>query len=249
MAEDSTAPRQQDPLRTTDPVLASLIEEKLSLPVHTGDDMVELMTRAAALAVQHIMGADHAGITAAFDEVAPFTVAPTDDEVRRFDRTQYELGGGPCLLASKTDQIVDIDVTEMGKRWPDLAITAHETRIRCVVAAPLHRRRISIGSLNLYTDAGTAETPSSTSPVLMVLLEHLDRGLDDFGDHLTTTTLASQLQQSVETRMLVDSAVGMVMGLTHCSYDDAVDRLESKARTENVSRRVAATRILNDRSL
>lgn len=248
MADDSS-PQRGGPLWESDPELASAVEIRLSLPIRGSDDLIELMARVAAIAVQHIAGADHAGITAAFDDIAPFTVAPTDERVSSFDRAQYEFDGGPCLLAARTDRIVHFDLAEMGQLWPDLSITAHQSSIRRVTAAPLHHRAISIGSLNLYTDHSTAATILTTSDLLPVLLGHLDRGLDEFGLHLTSTALAHELLQGVETRALIDNAIGVIMGLRHCSDIQAADLLDSKARTEDISRRDAARRVLDDRAL
>lgn len=237
------------PLSTSNPELAAIIELRLDLPIRNGDDVVELMTRVAGLAVQHVAGADHAGITAVLDPLQPFTVGPTDPLVGVFDRSQYRLGDGPCLLAARSDAVVEFDLARLDLRWPDLGAAARECGIVCIVAAPLHRGSTSVGSLNLYSDIGVRRTPSATSAVLVVLLAHLDRGLGAFGVHLSATEHAQALQSSVESRSTIAHALGVIAELTHGTHRAAVDLLEAKARTEGSSVRTAAERVVEHRAL
>ncbi len=246
---DSSKPHNAQPLKLTDPHLAAIIESRMRLPVSGADHIVELMTRASELAVEHITGADHAGITIAFDPDGPFTVAPTDDLVQQFDDAQYEMDSGPCLLASRTDKIVETNLSIMSQLWPDLAITAYRCGIDRVLAAPLHRRHVSVGSLNLYTDADATTSISPTSATLMDLLEHLDRGLDEYSDHMAASTAATAVHDAVDDRTVIEQAVGVIIGRLDCSHDAAVDALLDKAAAENVGVREAAERVLRDRAV
>ncbi|MBM7241928.1 ANTAR domain-containing protein [Rhodococcus fascians] len=236
-------------LRSTDPALADLIDSRLSLSVLDADHLVELMTRVAELAVEHIAGADHAGITVVLDTAAPLTVGPTDERVEMFDRSQYELGVGPCLLAAESNRFVDIDLPEMTRRWPDLAEVSRACGISRVFAAPLHRYDESVGSLNLYTDSSTAVVVASTSPVLRTLLERLDSGMDDYSDNLAAARHVELLRSALEDRATIEFAGGIIVQSRGCSHDEAKRIFDAVAGHDADRRRSVAERIVADREL
>lgn len=236
-------------LRSSDPGLATLIEGRLDLPIHDADHLVELMSRVADLAVEYIDGADHAGITVVFEGSRPLTVAPTDQRVEDFDSGQYRLNQGPCLLASSTDRTVVIDLEEMAVRWPELAEVSRRCGISRVVASPVHRHRMSVGSLNLYTDGTTTVMLSATSPVLVMLLEHLDRGMDDYSDSLAAFQRVHALHSALEDRAVIDTAVGMIIESRRCTRDEALEYLDHMTRVENTSLRSAADKVVADRGV
>ncbi|MGA9874058.1 MAG: ANTAR domain-containing protein [Rhodococcus sp. (in: high G+C Gram-positive bacteria)] len=236
-------------LRATDPDLADLIERRLSVSARDADHLIELMTRVADLATEHISGADQAGITVELDDDAPMTIAPTDHRVQRFDNSQYEHDNGPCLQATRTDRVIDIGIAEMRELWPDLAAVSEQCGIGRVLAAPLHRRSIAVGSLNLYTDAATVTSISADSPVLVVLLDHLDRALDVYSNYSAVAEHAHALRGALEGRTIIDNALGMISELEQCSFDAAVEILDRKARIENVPRRAAADSVVAHRTI
>ena len=234
-------------LRSADPVLADLFDARLALSVLDADHLVELMTRVAELAVEYIAGADHAGITVVLDTSAPLTVGPTDERVEIFDRSQYELDVGPCLSATRSDRFVDVDLPEMTRLWPDLAEVSRKCGISRVFAAPLHRHNESVGSLNLYTDSRTTVVVSSTSPVLLALLEHLDTGMSDYSDTLAAARRAEVLRSALDDRASVDFAVGIIAQSRGCTQVDAARIFDSLAGHDPERRRSAARRIVADR--
>ncbi|WP_338890146.1 ANTAR domain-containing protein [Rhodococcus sovatensis] len=236
-------------LRSIDPVLAALIDDRLTLTIHDADHLIELMSRAADLAVEYISGADHAGITVVFQGSDPLTIAPTDERVKEFDASQYRIDAGPCLRATRTDRTVDIDMAEMTRLWPELAAVSRLCGISRVLAAPVHRHRQSVGSLNMYTDERTTAVISAVSPVLAILLEHLDRGMDDYSDSLAALERVNALRTALENRVVIENALGTITELAGCTRDEASDLLSRKARQENTTLRVAADRTIADRSL
>ncbi|MBY4275284.1 ANTAR domain-containing protein [Rhodococcus fascians] len=246
---DRSGPEDWASLRTTDPALADLIDSRLTLSVLDADHLVELMTRVAELAVEHIAGADHAGITVVLDTAAPLTVGPTDERVEVFDRSQYELGVGPCLLAAESNRFVDIDLPEMTRRWPDLAEVSKVCGISRVFAAPLHRYDESVGSLNLYTDSRTAVVVSATSPVLRALLERLDSGMDDYSDNLAAARHVEVLRFALEDRATIEFAVGIIVQSRGCSHEEALRIFDAMAGHDAEHRRSVAERIVADRGL
>lgn len=244
---DPSLPRPS--LAATNPDLAARIDDTLTFPILGGDYVVELMSRATELAVAHIDGADHAGISIEFDGHAPFTIAPTGDRVTVFDHAQYEGNSGPCLTARRTDTVVRVDLRQMGRLWPDLSITAHQCCIDRVFAAPLHCRQHPIGSLNLYTDAATPATISPGSAVLALLLFHLDRCLADYSDHLEASDNARDLHQTVTDNAVYHQAIGVIAETLRCSRADAADALAATAQVDSAPLGDVAARIVRTRQL
>lgn len=127
--------------------MAQIISE-LHQAVRTEDELVEVLTAAAHLAVRFLPHVNWCSVTTQLDG-NPMTAAHTDRRALTVDEHQYTLNDGPSLHAMRTQERVFLSDTEVSKRWPELAQTAETTGIRFFAAAPLSGEPTPRGSLNL----------------------------------------------------------------------------------------------------
>jgi GAF domain-containing protein len=93
---------------------------------------------------------DAASITALGARKSIFTIAASDDRVRRADRFQYELAEGPCLDAVWTDGVFIIPDLAADGRWPRWSPEAQRLGIGSSISVHLFADT-KLGSLNLYS--------------------------------------------------------------------------------------------------
>ena len=145
----------------------------------------------------------------------------------RAERLQTTLGEGPCLDATDSAMPLVVDVPAMEIAWP---MFGHElvaqTPFRSVASIPLGSAdRTRLGALDLYSirpEAGhlrdvVDEVVSITRLLTGILLDP-PAGLDGTGQR----TFAWLTGASVEDRMNVWIAVGVLLVLGHWSNEDAL---------------------------
>lgn len=214
-----------------EPRLIDRLEQSLSIPADSPDQVVELMIRCTIAAVELVVGVDHAGVTASLDS-EPFTVAPTDERVEEFDRTQYLLGDGPCLSASRTGRSVRMSVEQLGTRWPTLGIAARNAGLEGFLAIPLFNYDVPVGSLNLYSHSAVAETDRDRD-LVVVIAEYLGAGLDAIATDHRLERAANALRRGIASRADIERAVGILMIRRDTDPQTALSELQASARRQS----------------
>lgn len=152
---------------------------------------------------------------------------------RRTDEQQYEGHDGPCLQAMRTGEVVQAHdlVTD---RWDGYPAVAVANGIRSVLSTPLIFNAASACALNLY-----AETPgvcSETGQQLAVLLAGqaaiaVTAALRHYGE----VTLSDHLRVALSSRLVIDQAIGIVMGQRRCTSHEAVATLRVVYQRGNIN--------------
>lgn len=207
------------------------------------------MSRAVDVAVRHIPGADHAGIVIEFAGHRPFTIAHTDDRVRTIDDAQFECGSGTNQLAVSTEHTVQVNLDDMGRLWPDVAISAYECGVDRILSAPLRRCNHAVGSLNLYTDATTPISVAATCAALAAIVTYLEAGLDDHSRHIDRVMRVDGPRTAVDTNSTYEQALAVIAASTPCSVADAIHALAAEARESSTSIMDTSARILGSHRL
>lgn len=84
------------------------------------------------------------------DDGAHHVVSATDDQLRRIEGLQIELGEGPCLTAYETDRHVAVTDLSEDTRYPRFSPAATDAGLGAVFSFPLRRAGERIGALELY---------------------------------------------------------------------------------------------------
>jgi GAF domain-containing protein len=186
-------------------------------------------------ATRQLFDATGCGIMLINDHSVLSAVAATDEPGRRLEAHQEHTGHGPCVDALTFDRTVSTADVANDERWPALSDLA-EAGVRAVLGVPLHVDHVAVGSLNVYRDQPhdwtDAEVDALTaySSLIAGLLRtalHAQRG----------ERLAEQLQHALDHRVIIERAVGVVMGRKNINAVEAFNRLRSQAR--NTRRTVA----------
>jgi GAF domain-containing protein len=208
-------------------------------------DVVGVMKRTVD-AVHGVFGYGGAGIMFITESGYLSYVAASDEAGRQLEEAQASAGQGPCYESYVyAREVVSIDV-HADSRWPDLR-TQLSFQVRAVAGTPILLGGSPVGTLNVYRDepvewdksdvnALTAYS-SLIAEVLATALAAQERGL-----------VADQLQYALDYRVVIERAVGYLMGTHRLDAVTAFDVLRKRARDSR--RRVAdvATEMLGGTS-
>lgn len=204
------------------------------------DDVVEQ--------VREIFSSDGAGLMFLDDQSALRYATASDEGARLLEQAQEDLGHGPCVSSLVENTLVATVDVQADDRWPGLARTMEGSRVHAVLGIPVRLGGTALGSLNVYRssphpwdddeiEALTAFTHVVEALVATALLaEH--RG-----------TLADQLQSALDSRVVVERAVGFLMARHELDAVDAFDRLRRAARAERIRIADLASDVLSGRTL
>lgn len=172
------------------------------------------------------------------------TVAASGDLASRVDEIQYGTGQGPCLTSMATATvIVVVDLLE-DDRWGDYRLHAVQQGVRSSLSLPIRGRQdVASGALNLYFTTPGAFTQ-----------EQVERGMhfaDQCSGALQLATrlaeqaaLTAQMREAMESRSVIDQAIGIVMAQNRCDATTAFGVLRAASQNRNVKLRVIATDVV-----
>ena len=211
-----------------------------------GQNAGATLQKVCALAVEHIRGCDHAGISL-IERHRIHTRGSTDQVPTIVDRIQYESGEGPCLDAIRTMEVVRVDDLLTDGRWPRFARPAVDASgVRSMLAfrlfvapGPDPGASATIGALNLY----------SRRPGALGGDRHaVDLGLI-FASHAAVALAGARaldnLRLALETREVIGMAVGLLMARQEVDRHEALDMLRRASQRENVKLRDIALRLVD----
>jgi GAF domain-containing protein len=157
-------------------------------------------------------------------------VAASDDVVRRIEELQIEVGEGPCLYAYETGEqviIPDLSRTELLRRFAPRALAAG---MAAVYSFPMRFEDQRVGGLNLYgTDSGDFDNDARDAGQLLADAATIyllsARTLEE------RNQLVVQLQEALDTRIVIEQAKGKLSAQLGLPADEAFKRLRHYARS------------------
>jgi GAF domain-containing protein len=204
----------------------------------------QLLTRVAQYAVQAIPGAEGVGL-ALLEEGRLNPVVTSVDFVLELDAVQYGLREGPCITAVQEGVTVVSGALVDDPRWLGFGERVARLGVHSALALPLRAADAVVGVLNVYAHAPEAfdedaaalgevfATPAAVAVQNAQVLEQARR-------------LTGQLQAALESRRLVERAVGVLMSRSGESADEATERLRALAQHDQVKLVALARTILDE---
>jgi GAF domain-containing protein len=201
----------------------------------SGVELSNALERVLA-ATTELFGASGAGVMMVDDSAMLRAVAATDDPGFLLETLQEERGRGPCVDALTFDEVIRATDLAEDKRWPMLVPELPDAGVRAVLGLPIHSSRVPVGSLNIYRDQPSEWSPQEVSALqaYATVIEgvlHAALLLRERGE------LAEQLQHALDHRVVIERAVGVVMGRDGIDAVSAFNKLREVARSSE--RRVA----------
>jgi GAF domain-containing protein len=160
------------------------------------------------------------------------TVASSSHEARSIGRLEHRFTETPGMTAATTQETVHIPDLTSGGRWPDYSSAVLAEGIRSVAALPFRLEGDTKAALLLYSGRAhrfegrilefAEDFVSQTSLALRLAIRFA---------HFSET--AANLRATLETRTVIDMAVGIIMAQNRCSQQDAFDILKTASSTRN----------------
>lgn len=192
---------------------------------------LESALRQVVDAASLIFAADGAGLMLIDDSQALHYVSATDPRSTVLEAAQQRLGHGPCVDSLVLDVLVSTGDLREDDRWPGLADALAEVDIISVLGVPVRVGGAAVGSLNAYRTSAHAWDGSEVQAIAAYA-----RVVEDLiGAALLAKErgeLATQLEHALQHRVVIERAVGLIMGERRLDAVAAFDVLRRQARTD-----------------
>ncbi|WP_436763365.1 GAF and ANTAR domain-containing protein [Streptosporangium sp. V21-05] len=159
----------------------------------------------------------------------------TDERGRSLEGAQLNLGQGPCVSAYEENSAVTSSDVRVDPRWPKLADRLHPG-VRAVAGVPVRLGGDPVGTLNVY-QAGFYEWDESDVQALYGYADVIEQLLTAAMAAEEKSALADQLQYALDYRVVIERAIGYLMGKHDLTATQAFTGLRKQAR--DTRRRVA----------
>ena len=195
-----------------------------------GYDVLELLQSLVEYC-HVLLEVDSAGILLMNDNGELEVVASTSEANTLVEIMQLDANAGPCLESFRTRAVVSVPDIDVGSgRWPDFCATARAQGIHSVYAIPLRLRQTTIGTLNLMRNE-RGEISQYDIRAAQALADVATIGILQERTIRDASTIRSQLQQALSTRIIIEQAKGVVAETGKLSMDAAFNRIRGHARS------------------
>jgi GAF domain-containing protein len=208
-------------------------------------DVIDVLTVLTNRCVDAV-DVDAAGVMLASPAGELQFIASSSEEMRVLELFQIQADEGPCVDCYRDGlAITNHALSESDGRWPLFTPKALAYGFRSVHSLPMRLRGRTIGALNLFRthqgtlteeDAGMAQGLADVATI--AILQHRST--------LDATVLNAQLNNALNSRIIIEQAKGMVRQSTNCAMDEAFSRLRNHARNHNEGLTDVATRVISN---
>ena len=204
----------------------------------------DLLTQVATYAVRAIPGADGAGLTL-LEEGRSNTIVATAPFVREIDDVQYGMGQGPCISAASEGRTLMSGSLGADSRWPRFGGRVARLGVHSVVSLPLITLDGVVGAMNVYAHAKNSFS-SRAAELGELFAAPAAIAVQNAKVLAQTQRLAARLQTALESRGVIDRAVGIMMSRSGGTEADALDRLRALSQHQHEKLPVVAQSIVQE---
>jgi GAF domain-containing protein len=196
-------------------------------------------------ATSDVLGADAAGVSiAGADGRLEFVIA-TDCTLIELEEIQQAHQVGPCVDAfHRGEPVLITDIAEQSQ-WGTYREAAAASNFRSVIGMPLMTAEHRLGSLNIYSrrrrEWSGADVESATA-----LAEIATAYVVRAGQLASAVDLAGQLQQALDSRVVIEQAKGALSQAHGIPVGEAFELLRSYSRSHNLALRDVAHAVVDD---
>jgi GAF domain-containing protein len=170
-------------------------------------------------------------------------IACSDELAARLEGIQQDIQDGPGLTAMRTGQVAIIEDTAESRQWAEFEARAAAEGVGSSLSVPLTVGGRHVGALNLYAPGAGAfgETRlcwarSVAAAVSCMLALAVGRA--------EQACLVKDLRAALDSRAVIDQALGIIMAQQRCSPDEAFCLLRRASQSRNVKLREVAAGIV-----
>ena len=211
--------------------------------------VIAVLGDVAKFARQAIPGVDGAGVTlidSCGDTPSVETWAVTAEFVEEIDKVQYlDVREGPCITCMQSRRPTLSGSLGSDSRWPRLGGRVARMGVHSALAMPLLIGDQVIGAINTYAyrrdafgeHAVQLGTQFAGPAAVSVYNAQLLAGAQE---------RTKQLQRALESRAVIDQAIGIIRSRSGVSAEVAFDRLTRLSQTENTKLHVVAEHLVEE---
>ncbi|HXQ76142.1 MAG TPA: GAF and ANTAR domain-containing protein [Acidimicrobiales bacterium] len=196
-------------------------------------DVVDLLTLVADRCVE-VLDITAAGLMLVAPEGDLRVVAFSSEAVRVVELFELQAEEGPCLDSYRSGlPIVNQDLENTDRRWPNFAPVAIAAGFRSVHAMPMRLRGAVIGALNLFRsevgDLGEFDllAAQALADVATIAILH-HRAANE------AQLVNEQLTLALNSRIIIEQAKGVLAERSGLDMDHAFARMRKHARDHNL---------------
>jgi transcriptional regulator with GAF, ATPase, and Fis domain len=193
-----------------------------------------------------VLDVDAAGILLTDQQDRLQLVAASTVQVKQLELFQLQSEQGPCLDCFTTGQPVSCaDLTAQPQRWPIFATAAAEAGFVAVHALPMRLRDRIIGALNLFSGTPNGLSEAATE-LCRAFADVATIGILSERAAREQTLLSQQLQNALNTRIIIEQAKGFLAERRGLSMDQAFVTLRGYARDNHRKLTEVALALINN---
>jgi GAF domain-containing protein len=210
------------------------------LPAHYD---VETALAELTESVTAVLGLCGSGVTMVEHGRLRFVTAVSEAS-GELERIQEQQQSGPCQDAYDTGEVVRVlDVRQEVAKWPEFAAAATRLGVAGVAGIPMRLASQIIGALNLYAPE-PREWSEEDLTVAAVLADVATSYVINASKIRQQQQLSEQLQQALESRVVIEQAKGITAQQKAVTVDQAYHLMRGHARNNNASIRAVAEAIV-----
>jgi GAF domain-containing protein len=196
-------------------------------------DVIEVLGRLCARCVDTLDVAS-AGVMLVAPSGELQVIASSSEEMRVLELLQLQADEGPCVDAYREGRpIVNLELSAVGGRWPHFTPRAVAAGFASVHSLPMRLRGRTIGALNLFRAASGALAPADVVAA-QALADVATIALLQHQTAVNAQVLNTQLNQALNSRIIIEQAKGKVSESAGLDMDDAFRRIRRHARSHNL---------------
>jgi GAF domain-containing protein len=209
-------------------------------------DLLSEVAEFAARAIPGVKGASVALIDAHEGATVIQICAATAEFVREIDTIQYEVfNEGPCITSMQSGRPTVCGSLGSDTRWPRFGGRVARMGVHSALSLPLLVGDQVIGAINSYAHERDAfgdhavqlgsqfASPAAVSVYNAQLLA-------------TARSRIEQLQRALQTRAVIDQAIGIIRSRTGVTADQAFERLARISQSEHLKLHLVADRLVDE---
>jgi len=184
--------------------------------------------------IAEVLSLSGAGVTLVHVGRQRFVTAAVQ-AIATLERVQESFQKGPCIdaVASAAPVAVpDIAEGDASVRWPDYTVAAKNAGIHAVAGIPMLAEGAAIGAVNLY-DSQPRDWSAEDLRVATIFASIATGYLAHASSARQQQRTAEQLEQALNTRLIIEQAKGVLANQRETTVDEAFKRLRSYAREHN----------------
>ncbi|WP_371407436.1 GAF and ANTAR domain-containing protein [Kribbella sp. NBC_00662] len=196
-------------------------------------DVIDLLHLLCDRSVE-LLQADASGLILADQRGLLHVMASTTEEARLLELFVLQNDEGPCLdCYTSGQQIANIDLDEVGQRWPSFYAAATAAGYRSTHALPLRLRGETIGAINLFCERRTRLSPEDLD-LGQALCDIATVALLQERAIRSSEILAEQLQGALNSRIVIEQAKGVLAARADIPLDAAFALMRHYARQNHL---------------